>query len=290
MQRRVAVIANPTTRRDVEKIFARMAHRRPEHVVLETYVTDGPGAAAELARRLGPDVEILVAIGGDGTVSEVATAIAGSQTRLGIIPAGSTNIIARELAIPVGLDAAVNLVFHGEREHRMDVGQVGDRRFLHMAGAGLDSHIFANADRRLKRRVGWVAYLPPGFMALKQPIAQMTVDIDGEAMTVASRLVVVANGTSVVTPRLALLPEMSSNDGWLDVLIFTAASPVTVARTIGGLLTHRLHRSPDVIHRRGRKIVIGADPPLPVQLDGDAMLTTPVTITIDPRALRVLVP
>lgn len=284
------MIGNPATRRDVGKIFARMARQLPDHVDLQTHLTDRPGAASVLARRLGPEVDILVAIGGDGTVSEVATAIAGTETRLGIIPAGSTNIIARELKIPVGVDAAINLVYHGEHVHRIDVGRVGDRAFLHMAGAGLDSHIFANADRRLKRRFGWVAYLPPGLMALMQPVTHMTLEIDGEAMTVASRLVIVANGSSVITPRLTLLPEMASDDGWLDVLIFTAAGPLTVARTIGGLLTRRLHRSADVIHRRAQQVVIVADPPLPVQLDGDAFLTTPVSVTIEPGALGVLVP
>ena len=286
----MVAIANPTTRGDVAAIFTRLRTYRPTHVDLRTYLTDGPGAATDLARRFGPDADVVVAIGGDGTVSEVATAIAGTRTRIAIIPAGSTNIIARELAIPSSLDAAINLAFHGERERLLDVGRVGERMFLHMAGAGLDSHIFANADRRLKRRIGWVAYLPPGFIALRQPVAEMTLDIDGESMTVASRLVVVANGSSVVTPRLALYPDMVSDDGWLDILIFTAAHPITVARTVGGILTRRLHRSPDVIHRRGRQIIIRADPPLPVQLDGEAILTTPVTITIDPGALRVLVP
>jgi hypothetical protein len=117
------------------------------------HFTDGPGGAELLARRAVEQgrVDIVVAAGGDGTVGEVATALAHTDVPLGIIPAGSTNIIAKELGIPGDPWAALDVIAGDHRQMAMDLGIANGRAMLHMAGAGFDSRLFAMTDPKLKR-------------------------------------------------------------------------------------------------------------------------------------------
>jgi diacylglycerol kinase family enzyme len=262
----------------------------PPGIDLVVRRTEEAGGAVGIARNLVGEADLIVAAGGDGTVAEVATGTFGSGVPLGILPAGSTNITARELGIPTDPNRAIALLFGPHRLKTMDVGRCGDRCFLHMAGAGLDSRFFAATNRRLKRRVGWLAYLPPAALALRMPPAVVTVVADRLTMTAVSPLVVVANGGSIIAPRLRLDSTIRSDDGLLDVLVFTATGPAPIVRTLGRLATLRLADSPFVSRAQTRSVSITAEPPLPIQLDGDVVGGTPATFQIEPRSLRLIVP
>jgi diacylglycerol kinase family enzyme len=159
-----------------------------------------------------------------------------------------------------------------------------------MAGTGLDSQMFADADPALKRRIGWLAYLPPALHALALPPARFTIVADGVTTEVTSSLVLICNGSTIISPYLSLYPGIRTDDGRLDVLIFTPTEPLTIARTLARLATHGLEHSPYVTHVRACQVEITADRALPVELDGDVALQTPLTVTLMPAALRVIVP
>ncbi len=288
--RRVVAIVNPATRRDPAAILAALDAARRPGLEIDVRYTPGPGTTIETARAARAGADLLIAVGGDGTVGEVATALRGSPIPLAIIPAGSTNIVARELGIPLGPRSAVHLALGEHRLARIDMGRSGDRSFLHMAGAGLDSRLFAAADADLKRRFGWLAYLPAGGRNLGAPPTRFAVVADDDRFEVVSPLVLVANGGSVINPRLRLYPGLRSDDGWLDVLVFTATRPAAIARTLGRVATRHLERSPFVVHRRARRVELTADPPIPYQLDGDVVGPTPATFSVDAAALSVVVP
>jgi diacylglycerol kinase family enzyme len=288
--RRVAVVVNPSTRGVAATLITALEAACPPDTVLEIYRTTSRGQAVVLARLAAMSADIVVAAGGDGTVAEVATGIAGTASLLGIIPMGSTNITAQELGIPSRLADAATLLFGPHDVRRIDAGRCGDRRFLHMAGAGLDSLFFERTSRALKRRIGWLAYLPAATLALRQPAARFSVDVDGQSITVTSSLVVVANGGSIIAPVIRLHPDVRADDGWLDVLIFTATNPEAIARTVLRFLTGSLARSPYLVHRRGREVSLWSEPELPVQLDGDVVTRTPVTFTVEPLGIRVIAP
>jgi diacylglycerol kinase family enzyme len=188
------------------------------------------------------------------------------------------------------LGEAAALLFGPHEVRRIDAGRCGDRRFLHMAGAGLDSRFFERTSRGLKRRIGWLAYLPAATLALRHPPARFTIEVDGQSMTVTSPLVLVANGGSVIAPVMRLHPDVRVDDGWLDVLIFTATDPAAIARTVLRFLTGSLARSPFVVHRRGHQVHLSTEPDLPVQLDGDVVTRTPVTFTVEPLGIGVIAP
>jgi diacylglycerol kinase (ATP) len=287
---RVLAVVNPATRGDVDEIEDALAKALPPGVLLDLRLTTGPGEGRVLALDAAPGARMLVAVGGDGTVSELATAAVQQGIPLGIVPAGSTNIIARELGVPRRVDAAVRLLFGTHRLRRLDAGVCNERIFLHMAGAGFDSRFFALTNPRWKRRVGWPAYLPAAARALRLPAAQVRVVVDDKTLEVVSPLVLVANGMSIIHPRLRVHQAFRPDDGWLDVMAVTATTPLAIARTLGRLAQTQLHRSPYVRHMRSTKVTLETDPILPIQLDGDVLSETPATFEVRPSAVRFVVP
>lgn len=232
----------------------------------------------------------MLAIGGDGTVADVATGIVGSGAALGIIPAGSTNITARSLGIPADPFQAITALASPWHLRRIDVGRSGERAFLHIAGAGFDAEIFKSANPEWKRRIGWPAYLPAAAAALRIAPSTIQVTADGATIEARSPLVLVANGGSAITPEFKIHDEILVDDGWLDLLLFTATTPAQIATTLAYLGSQRLEFSPHVIWRRAREIRIEAEPPLAIELDGDPRGSTPRDFAVAPGALQVIVP
>ena len=287
---RVAAIVNPLGRRPVEAVRDALVHAAPPGARVEVFLSAAAGEATPLVREVLDHVDLIVAVGGDGTVSEVATGMVGSSVPLAIIPAGSTNIVAREVGIPTGLRAAARLMFGPQRIVARDLGRCGQRYFLHMAGAGLDAHFFRRTNRELKRHVGWLAYVPAAAQSLAEPPARMTVRVDNATIVTDSPLVLVANGSSVVHPAIKLHSAIRSDDGWLDVIVFKGADPLAFARTLVDFSLGQLDKSTETFVQRVRRVEISASPEVPVQLDGDPIGGTPVTIEIVPHAIRLVAP
>jgi diacylglycerol kinase (ATP) len=287
---RYVIVANPATRGNADRLIEIVKQSAPRGVELDVHLTDPEIPLREIVDFDSGDIGAVIAIGGDGTVRSVATAIGERQIPIGIIPGGSTNIIAQELGIPTYPAKAAALVFGPHGLATMDAGVCGDRRFLHMAGAGFDSRFFSATDQALKKRVGWRAYIRPAFKNLTAPPAQFSIKADETHVDVVSPLVLVANGASILKPFLPVYPDIRSDDGWLDVLIFTPARRGEIVRTAVGFATRRLHRSPYVTRVRAKHVEMSSDPPIPLQLDGDIRGETPATFDIIPNALTLIVP
>ncbi len=287
---RVLVIANPATRRDAQAVVHLLEREVPSGITLDVHWTRAARRARELTERHLGDARGVIAIGGDGTVSEVAAALVGTDLPLGVIPGGSTNIVARELGVPSNIAAAVRLLFSDHAVRTIDVGTCNGHMFLHMAGAGFDSQLFDLANPRLKRRVGWVAYLPAAVQALRAPLGEYTIDADGDVIEIRSPLVLVANGASIINPHIRLLPDIRKDDGWLDLIVVTATRPDELARLIARLATMRLGQSPFVRHIRARSVSVQSTWPIPVELDGDVATKTPATFGIMPKAVGLITP
>lgn len=286
--RRVTAIVNPVSRRGAGAATDALRRAAPPDVDLDVQFSARTGDGVRLAREAARISRVVVAVGGDGTVADVATGLHGAGVPLGIVPAGSTNIIARDLGIPTDFHAAAALVFQPRRLQRVDVGRCGDRSFLHMAGAGLDGRFFERTDRSLKRRLGWLAYLPAAAVSLRLPPARFSITADTRSIDVTSSLVLVANGGSIVVPGLRLHPAISRSDGWLDLLVFTAIAPLPIARTLSSLAAGRLGSSPYLVWIKAKRVELSSDPPLPLQLDGDVVTNTPAVLTVEPDALTII--
>lgn len=287
---RILIVANPATRGNVARIERELIAAAPAGVTLDLRLTNAPGHGRTLALAAAPGARLLVAVGGDGTVSDVAAAAVEYDIPLAIIPGGSTNIIARELGISRDPEESARLIFGPHRIRRLDAGICNDRVFLHMAGAGFDSQLFALTEPTLKRRIGWPAYLPAAARALRLPAAHVHLQVDGDSLELTSPLVLVANGMSIIHPRLRVHRAFRSDDGWIDLMVVTATSPMAIARTLGRLALTQLDRSPYVIHLRAKSVHLETTPVLPIQLDGDVVTQTPATFGVRPGAVGLVAP
>jgi YegS/Rv2252/BmrU family lipid kinase len=287
---RFVVVANPATRGQADRLIENVKQAAPPGARLDVHLTELNLPLRELIDLDGEEITAVIAIGGDGTVRSVATAIGDRQIPIGIIPGGSTNIVAQEHGIPADPVKAAALIFGPHSEAQMDVGVCGERRFLHMAGAGFDSRFFAATDQELKRRVGWRAYIRPAVKNLSIAPADFSIQADDANIEVRSQMVLIANGTSILKPYFPVYSDIRSDDGWFDVLIFTPKGRVAVLRTALSFATRRLHRSPYVTRIRAKHVEVRSDPPIPLQLDGDIRGETPATFDIIPNALTLIVP
>jgi YegS/Rv2252/BmrU family lipid kinase len=287
---RILVIANPATRRDANRLIAILREMAPDSVDLDIRVTTNPGGARQIADDNLAGARLLIAIGGDGTVADCAHALIETGVPLAVIPGGSTNITAREQGVPVSARSAVDLIFGRHCLRRIDAGLCDDRIFLHMAGAGFDARFFAGTSVALKRKIGWVAYLPAALAAMRHKASRYLIIADDEKIEATSPLVLVANGSSVIHPRLKIHPAIEDDDGFLDLIVITATGPLELARTLGRLGTMQLSKSPFVLHRKIRKLRIESDETIPVEVDGDVFGTTPRMFQVLPGAIRMIVP
>jgi diacylglycerol kinase (ATP) len=288
--RKILVIANPKARRNAPRLIADLKAAAPADVdwtVIET--SSQPFGYGELetdARTAG----VVIAVGGDGTVTEALTALGDCKTPLAILPGGSTNVIAKELGIPGNASGLARLIFGDHAIRTIDAATCNGRMFLHMAGAGFDSRIFDQTNPELKQRVGWLAYLPSAATSLRIPPARFRVETDLAQFDVTSPMVLIANGAGIVRPGLTIFPGISSSDGWLDLIAITATRGPAIASVVARLASRSMDRSPHVLHARAKLFRIASDPPMPVQADGDVIGTTPVEIAVLPGRAHFLVP
>jgi diacylglycerol kinase (ATP) len=259
--------------------------------------TEYAGHAAELARdavRLG--YRAVAACGGDGTLAEVATGLAGSDVPLAIIPRGTGNQVAQNLGIPLGLVQAIDVAIHG-RVTPIDLGRVGDRAFALLAGAGFDAAVMQRATRELKERWGFGAYVYAAVKeALRATPRRFSITADGRDIDVEAVSVMVANVGELfgrwLPLRLPLAPRPANAwcDGLLDVVIIAPRNPQDVAALLWQAAQGRLAPGGSLVHFQAHTITVDADPPIAVQVDGDPAGQTPISISVMREAMRVIVP
>lgn len=288
---RLLAIHNPSTRRfatgELERFLRRELAGLYDLHLLETHPDRDITAEVE---ALADDFSVVLACGGDGTVNAVASALVGRPTPLAILPGGTTNIIAQGLGIP-GDPLAICQMLRGDALIvAIDVARVGERYLLHMGGAGYDAELMAVTSRTHKRGFGLGAYILFGARGLfDQPVVNFTIRIDGRTIREQGWMALVANGGDVIARGVRVGPNISFNDGELDLVLFTAPGPVDAIVSFLSILTRR-YRSPYLRYERGKQIEIHADPPLPVEFDGDPVGTTPFIAEVLPAALNVLIP
>jgi diacylglycerol kinase (ATP) len=290
ISRKFLIVANPMARRDTDSIIEIIRVEAPSGAELDVECTAPVRFDAGYLRERAAGCEAVIAVGGDGTVAETTTALDGLDIPLGIIPAGSTNVIARNLKIPRNPRDAASLIFRRPATRRIDVGLCNGRRFLHMGGAGFDSRMFEATSLSLKKRLGWAAYLQGASKTIFAPPARFSIAVDGTTVECVSPLVLVANGASIVSPSFKLYRDIRYDDGCLDVIIFTAMHPSEIVKTIGRFATRSLEKSAYTVRLQGREIELRADPPIPLQLDGDIVGLTPARFSLLPLALEIIVP
>jgi diacylglycerol kinase family enzyme len=292
---RLALVVNPAKIEDLKGLVDLLATAAADAgwqppLVLET--TPDDAGTGQARHGLARGVDLVVAAGGDGTVRAVCQALAGSGTPLAIVPAGTGNLLARNLGIPLQTPDAVEVCFVG-RDRLIDVGLLTSTShstdepgtanhpatddgevFAVMTGMGFDAAMMEEVPERLKGRLGWPAYVIGGIRGLRRHKPRVTVEVDGTQVARRRvRTVLVAN-VGTLQGGVALLPDAACDDGLLDVC----------------LVVPRLTRRWTQRHQ-GRDVLIRATRPEPRQLDGEPV-TDGVTVhaRVLPGALLLRVP
>lgn len=257
------------------------------------YETTGEDDIAALVRRAKEGkARLVVASGGDGTISLVADGVIGTDLPLGILPSGTGNVLSIELGIPQTIQQAAELIVGEHEEREIDAMKAGDRHFVLQLGTGLDALMIQGAPREAKRRFGRLAYFFSlaaaafGFRATR-----FSLSIDGKKMRVRAWELLVANAGALGSPTMRWGPNIYPWDGKLDVVQVDVRNPFDYVRLAWQLITRHQRPAPSLHYFTVRKsVTIASDDPLPIQADGEIIGLTPITVTVAPGALRIIVP
>jgi diacylglycerol kinase (ATP) len=287
----IALLTNPTSGkgagvRTADQVLPRL---RDAGFVVRNLMGRDADEALDLAHQCVADgVETLVVVGGDGMVHLAIQALANSDTRLGLVPAGTGNDVARYFEIPRKNAAAATDVVIGGKERRIDLARIGSRYYLTVLAAGFDAIVNERANDMTWPK-GQMRYNLATIAELRtfKPIPYV-LDIDGEQHRFEAMMVAVGNGPSF-GGGLRITEGAELDDGLLDVVIIRPMSKFELIKTYPKLFkgTHIHHK--DYRHHHGRKITIAA-PGITAYADGERITALPLTVEVAPLALRVLVP
>ena len=276
--RKIAVVLNPIKVESVEH-FKTMVNTMAKESGWKTptwhlTTVDDPGKGMALAAQ-AEGADLVLVCGGDGTVREVCSALAGTGIAVGIVPGGTGNLLARNLSIPLYIRAAIDVALTGQ-DQAIDLVEVSgdnieDTNFLVMAGMGFDAAIMSGVNEDIKKRIGWMAYVLSAFKSLMFPAMRLEISVDdGEFTRHRARTVVVGN-VGYLQANMPLLPAAALDDGLIDVVLlypqrFWSWLPLAVR-----VLSKR-PRTDNLVNRMtGASVVIRTNHDQPRQLDGDTI-------------------
>ncbi len=252
-----------------------------------------PKQVIELVEKF--DVDRLLVWGGDGTVRRCIDTLLHEgmdHVVIGVLPAGTGNLLANNLGVPIDLRGAVDVALHGEPTP-IDVGIVNDEQhFAVMAGAGFDALLIAEADDSgLKDRFGRLGYVWAGIRHRHVSPARAQITVDGEPWYVGDASTVIAGNVGRLIGGLPAFPDADPSDGRLDIGVVDARTPSDWARLLGAAATHRIEASPFAQVTTAERVVVEFDRTLPWQADGgDRDRTNHLDIRCLPAAIRVCRP
>lgn len=295
--RRAAVILNPIKvpdpeefRRTVDEALTGRGY--DDSLWLETTVDDAGHTMAK--RAIEETVDLVVVAGGDGTVRVVCAELARSGIPVAVLPAGTGNLLARNLGIPLDLDEALNQLLDGE-DRRIDSVQVrGDQldtdRFVVMAGFGLDAAIISDARPELKARIGWAAYIVSAIKNLNHPSMRVEIIVDDQPPRRRRARTVVIGNVGTLQANIPLMPDAAPDDGVIDVVVLAPRRLTQWPRLALSLLIKPLRES-HIERYTGQRVQITATRVVQRQLDGDPVEDgRTISTEVDHHALVVRVP
>lgn len=324
-KRRAGIVINPSKFEETEESQQRVNQAFTEAgwetpLWLESTVEDPGTGMARQALEQG--VAVVCAMGGDGTVRHVASALAGTGVPLGLIPSGTGNLLARNLGIAVDdMDEALDVILHG-RDLAIDVARMEINRpqagataisptqladnesvdsllpppsteeaFLIMGGIGLDAEVMGSVSGELKSKVGWVAYVVAGADKLLRRRFRATVSYDGGTPeAIRARSLVVGNVGSL-TAGLELIPAADYTDGCVDTIVIKPASLMGWARLAMQVARQTADKEQRLAVRNSKTVEVTTERPTELQVDGDHIgLCTGFRVRMDQAALVVRMP
>jgi YegS/Rv2252/BmrU family lipid kinase len=272
-------------------------------MTFDSIATTGPGHAGEIARQeVDRGAELILVAGGDGTINEVVNGMAFSEVPLGILPAGTANVLACELGIGKSMERAADALADSVLERvalglisNKSIGQADaledvQRYFLLMAGAGLDADIVYHMNTRTKEAFGKAAYWIGGFSKLGRRIPEFTVEANGREFRASFALL---SRVRNYGGDLEIAPTISLLDDEFEMVLFEGESSLGFLRYMLAVVVHRQQSMPGITIFRTRQAAFSAvdqGGPIHLQVDGEHVGVAPARVEIVPNALTLLVP
>lgn len=288
---RVKVIINPAAGQAEPILSVLNDVFRPAGIDWDVAITHQSGDGMKAAREAaGQDYDLIGAYGGDGSVAEVASALAEGGPPILLLPGGTGNALAAELGIPSNLaDAAALAVGDDLSIRRVDMGRAGKHWFALRLAMGFEAAMVLDTTREMKDRFGWLAYTLTALQSLSDPpMATYSITVDGQTFECEGLSALVANSASTGVAGVQIAADVSVSDGLLDVVVvqgadlpFLLGSAVDVAQ---GLEPRMLSRW------QGKEIRVVASPAQVLIADGEECGSTPVDVIVVPGAIGVVVP
>lgn len=255
------------------------------------YEVDKSRKAPKKAKKaLAEGADLVLVWGGDGMVQRSCDTLAGSGVPVGLLPAGTANLLASNLGVPAELEPAVRTALHGHRRV-LDLGRLEGEHFAVMAGVGFDALLVGGADRKAKAKLGRLAYVRAGVRSVRTPTVEARITVDGEVWYRGPASCVLLGNVGRITGGIPAFDDAEPDDGRLEVGVTTAEGVLQWARTLGRMTLGRSENSKFVRITRGKKIKVKLGRPLPYELDGgERDELAKFTAEIVPGALTVCVP
>jgi diacylglycerol kinase family enzyme len=248
--------------------------------------------AAEAIRQ---KVDLVLGAGGDGTIRTLCAALAGTGIPFGLIPAGTGNLLAKNIGIPLDEAAALDVAFDGV-DRAVDLvkltvdGKESDR-FAVMAGIGIDAAIMQSTNKDLKKAVGSAAYFVAAAQSANHPALQAVIELDDRPPVRRRAHVIVIGNVGYLQANIPLIPDAKPDDGLLDVLIASPRSVRDWIRLTTGVLTRRRRDDEQLDRFTGTRVKITVDRPDAYQMDGDTSgECSSLLAEVEPGALTLRVP
>lgn len=258
-----------------------------EPLWLETTPDDAGERLARAAVESG--AELVLVSGGDGTVTACAGGVADSGVPLGVLPAGTGNLFARNLGLPLDLDHALAVALDGA-QRRVDVGIANGRPFIVMAGLGFDAELLATVSEELKKRAGWGAYALSALRHLWHLPTRVVLRADGGPPLRRWASGVIVGNVGSLQGNLRLLPSAVPDDGVLDAAVITAWGLIGWLGLLADVLMLRT-KTAQLTRLTCRELSVSGGRARPWQIDGDVMGTTlQLSVSVRPGSLLVRVP
>ena len=298
--RYATLIYNPTSgrRRGLRERHVTQARDELKRWIprVEVQATSRAGDGSALAARaIAEGCDLIGACGGDGTINEVVSGMAGSEAALLALPSGTANVLAAEVGLPMSPVKAAKLL-PTLRPYRVPLGVVhfempkpGSRYFLLMCGIGVDASIVYNLDTRLKALIGQGAYFVGSLGRLQQPFESFRVSIDGQEKRCTFAVISKSRrygGGLILTPDAHLLSEA------FQVVLFEGDSPLRYIGYLARVATQSLHRFPDVHfwHTTRVELAVLSQPKIHIEVDGELAGRIPGCVTMARESLTLLLP
>lgn len=292
------VIANPTSgsyKREKQQIEETVTYLQNNGWDVKLKLTENQGDGRKFAKEaVTQGLNVVVAVGGDGTINEVIQELAGSQTALGVLPSGTVNVWARETGIPLDNPGAREVLLKGQTRS-IDLGRVNDHYFLLMSTIGFDAEVTHTVEKKPIKRFGVLGYIVLGtWLGIGYPNFQAVLQLDKRTRRFQVLQVVIGN-TQLYAGTIKFTWQAKLDDGILDICVVRSTTLLGRIGILFDFLLRRPQRQQWVRYETADHVKIHTKKPIAIQVDGDPIGYTkgsgePTTFAIAHKALKVIVP